>query len=100
MGITDLVWTPANHIALLKLNPQFQAVFRWAIVWIKGQILGYDGYPDLSPRCKIDFLAEAMREGADISEAPQELKDALRNDGEFIHNVISLVCCIFLVTCC
>ena len=50
MGITDLVWTPANHIALLKLNPQFQAVFRWAIVWIKGQILGYDGYPDL-PAC-------------------------------------------------
>lgn len=91
VGILELVWTPSGNISLKRLHPKLQSVVQWSFIVMEGQLVGHTAYPDLQPNLKIEFLAEVLRMGAESARAPQEIQDALRDDGEFIHQLMSLV---------
>lgn len=76
---------------MLRLHLTLQAVFHRVIQRMKGHVIGIDAYPDRLPSSKLDFIVTMLREAADATDAPDELKRALRKDSEFISNVIRLV---------
>ena len=89
--ITEFVWTQARNIALLRLHPAQQRLHRWLFVYMEGYLFGVHSYPDQQPSIKIEFLACSLRLAAEVTEAPDELKNALHNDMEFIATASKLV---------
>lgn len=73
-------------------------MYHWSFNYIEGYLVGVYSYPDQQPSIKIEFLANTLRRGAEETDAPEELLDALRNDVEFVKAASSLVCAfVFIV---
>ena len=95
VGPLDLPRTKDGNIALLRLHQATQIVVRYSFLYIEGSVVGLSGYPDALPSKKIEFLARALRKGAEVMGAPQELQNALRRDINFILSLSELVSALF-----
>lgn len=89
--VTELVYSDAGVLNLLKLHPELQALARWTFDWAEDYVLGRHAFPDRRADLKLDFYACAFQTGADSIDSPPELKFAVENNADFLERVSKLV---------